>query len=172
MFKWDFLDLNNNFTAGKITGFFGGMGGGFYLMKNPWFLSNFVGTDLLVGEDQCLSGDIVLLCVLSAFKKTDVEVIIRIRFFFFHVLFTLFPRKMFLLPTPTVVTVFAPRSWFFAEKLNLFQLTSHDLIVNPGRDCVIRLFMTDKLKGPRVTDRAENWPHGVKQNHLWYITQE
>lgn len=36
-----------------------------------------------MGEDQCLSGDIVLLCVLSAFKKTDIEVIIRIRFFFF-----------------------------------------------------------------------------------------
>lgn len=35
-----------------------------------------------MGEDQCLSGDIVLLCVLSAFKKTDIEVIIRIRFFF------------------------------------------------------------------------------------------
>lgn len=128
------------------------MGGGFYLMKNPWILSSLLLKSLLLKR-----------LTLKSLSESD---------FFFHVLFTLSPRKMFLLPTPTVVTVFAPRSWFFAEKLNLFQLTSHDLIVNPGRDCVIRLFMTDKLKGPRVTDRAENWPHGVKQNHLWYITQE
>lgn len=122
-------------------------------MKNPWFLSSLLLKSLLLKR-----------LTLKSLSESD--------FFFFMFCLRSLQGRCLCCPNQQSWQCLHQGHDFFAEKLNLFQLTSHDLIVNPGRDCVIRLFMTDKLKGPRVTDRAENWPHGVKQNHLWYITQE